>query len=92
MEEKQQTKAEHIRGIHDSINEKRTAIRQKREEIELVRQAVSLLEIADKQVQELENSELPMEECLMKLKVCSRPILSNHLLHGTKLSYRKRMK
>lgn len=79
LEEKQQTKAEHIRGIHDSINEKRTSIRQKREEIELVCQAVSLLEIADKQVQELENSELPMEECLMKLKSMLTPHIEQAL-------------
>lgn len=79
LEEKRQTKVEHIRDIHNSISEKRVSIRGKWEEIEQVHQAVSMLEHADKQVQELENTELPMEECLMKLKSVLTPYIEQEM-------------
>lgn len=79
LEEKRQTKAEHIRDIHNLISEKRIFIRKKREEIEQVCQAVSMLEHADKQIQELENTELPMEECLIKLKSVLTPHIEQEM-------------
>lgn len=68
FEEKKQNKADRTRDLQVSIHNKRSSIRNNQEDIEKIKQAISLLEQADKKVQELENSELPMEECLSRLK------------------------
>ena len=78
LEEKKQTQTERTRTIQTSINDKRSSNRKNQAEIERIGQAISLLEQADKEVQDLENTGLAMEDCLANLKT----ILSPHIEEG----------
>lgn len=79
LEEKKQNKADRTHDVHLSINNKRSVIRNNQENIEKINQTILLLEQADKTVQELESSELPMEECLSILKANLAPHIEKEL-------------
>ncbi|MDR1718074.1 MAG: SMC family ATPase [Prevotella sp.] len=67
-EEKARSKDEKIAGIENTIREKRTQIREKVQTASLLKSEEEKLKNADKSLQELENSELPLEECISRIE------------------------
>lgn len=78
--EKARTKIERLADMEKSIGEKRSQIRDCKEEIEIQKASYSSVAAADKQLQELENSEYSISECLGEITGLLAP------LHGGSLS------
>lgn len=78
--EKVRTKIERLADMEKSISEKRSLIRDCKEEIEILKASYSGVEAADKQLQELENGGCSISECLGEITGLLAP------LHGGSLS------
>lgn len=78
--EKARTKTERLADMEKSIGEKRSLIRDCKEEIEILKASYSGVEAADKQLQELENGGCSISECLGEITGLLAP------LHGGSLS------
>lgn len=78
--EKARTKIERVASMGKNISEKRSLIRDCNEEIEILKASYSDIELADKQLQALENSETSISECLEEITRMLSPL---HLYCGT---------
>lgn len=78
--ENARTKIERVASMEKNIGEKRSLIRDCNEEIEILKASYSDIELADKQLQALENSETSISECLEEITRMLSPL---HLYCGT---------
>lgn len=73
-QEKARTKAQRLADMENSIAGKRSLIRDCNEEIEILKASYQEIEQADKQMQELENGESSIGECLKEVTVLLSPL------------------
>lgn len=73
-DEKARTKKQRLSDMEKSISEKRTLIRDCKEEIEVLKASYSDVGLADKQLQALENSESSISECLEEITRMLSPL------------------
>lgn len=78
--ENARTKIERVASMEKNIGEKRSLIRDCNEEIEILKASYSDIELADKQLQALDNSETSISECLEEITRMLSPL---HLYCGT---------
>jgi exonuclease SbcC len=77
-EEKIRTQAEKIESIETAVTEKRSLIRQKKEDIAALQEEEDQLKTADEKIQELENGELPLESVLKEIEQTLVPLVSGN--------------
>lgn len=73
-QEKARTKAQRLADMENSIAGKRSLIRDCNEEMEILKASYQEIEQADKQMQELENGESSIGECLKEVTVLLSPL------------------
>ena len=73
-QEKARTKAQRLADMEKSIAEKRSLIRDCNEEMEILKASYQGIEKADKQMQELENGESSIGECLKEVTALLSPL------------------
>ncbi|MDR2913407.1 MAG: SMC family ATPase [Tannerella sp.] len=78
-EEKLRTKEEKIAGIGQNISARRTLIREKKEEILIQKESEEKLKSADDRLQELENSDISLEESLLQITSLLTPFAAGKL-------------
>ncbi|NDW11003.1 SMC family ATPase [Dysgonomonas sp. 520] len=78
-EEKTRTKDEKIAGLENTIREKRSLIREKTQVISSLQSDEEKLKSADKYLQELENGDLALEECIARIETELIPVVPGKL-------------
>jgi exonuclease SbcC len=79
VQERARSKTERVADMEKSIGEKRSLIRDCKEEIEIMKASFSGVQLADKQLQALENSESSIGECLEEITALLAPLHSGTL-------------
>lgn len=85
-DEKERSKQEKIDGIKTTIAEKRTVIRICKDEIARLNTAHKDMDAVDEQLQELENSEAPMGECMASVRRLLDPVSATRTTDWTQIA------